>query len=986
MSGVQKFPRGSEWRKWDLHVHTPGTKLNNEYKFSKLDQEERNRANELYEKCKDIFDEITICNKPVTFNEQRAKEWLLWIDIVQKSKIKVVGVTDYYSLDNFFIARQIYKKYKFAEKISLEDSVVFFANMELRTDDRMNNSGHYVNAHIIFSPDASEEKWESLKNTLEVTVGGVSNGEGVSTLAHIKNKDSAEKSSVPRMNIINSLKKVYGENYKNSCAIVMSGREDGISMGKNGRSPRTDTIFDDYADMLDGIFSMSAGDVRHWLKSDDLRGAKPCFGGSDSHSFDALKKKLGKQGKEIDNSSGNSVLEWKTTWIKADPTFEGFLQVFIEPGERVKIQETEPDFKRDYAWIKEVSFKNNEMFPENLPLNKNLNSVIGSRSSGKSALLGYIALANGVEGIENVAPGISMEKAREMGCSIKWADQKGEKNDESNIEVEISRKIVYIPQNKLFNIASNPKEVTKLIKDSVTDSYRQSILVLRDREREYRNSLSSMIDDYFNLEQEIQDLTGERRNYAETEKLQESYEKSSENLHNLQEGVGIDDEEKKSIANLNQKIDNLGSEILEYEGYLAEGSGIVFSESLFDNSIGAQGECNPAALEEFKERVSPIKQKIVDLVAEINEKYKKINESKLRNLSNDKRKVRESLEPLNEKAKQSQALVDATKEFDEIVQMIKTVEDIESRIGDLKNKQLSVLNDIVDAQKSNNIAPEDIEECEVGNASIKVVMGYSKEYYDSIEQYVNLKSAAKVNMSECNEFEVYEGEYDVSLSGQIDIKKLSEVISGDLKRFIVKQGNTKNGGAVTLKGEGKLTNDEYLIQSFIKQVLCIPREVRLVATYDGDKIGGYEESTMTPGKQAVFALELILSKSKHDSEWPLLIDQPEDDLDSRSIYDSIVPKIRELKKQRQIIMVSHDANMVVGSDSEEVIIVNRHGKDRKNKDERYFDYLSGSLENTMLFDDSIEETLLSQGVREHCCVILDGGEEAFAKRKSKYNI
>ena len=85
-------------------------------------------------------------------------------------------------------------------------------------------------------------------------------------------------------------------------------------------------------------------------------------------------------------------------------------------------------------------------------------------------------------------------------------------------------------------------------------------------------------------------------------------------------------------------------------------------------------------------------------------------------------------------------------------------------------------------------------------------------------------------------------------------------------------------------------------------------------------------------------------------------------------------------------MVSHDANMVVGSDSEEVIIVNRHGKDRKNKDERYFDYLSGSLENTMLFDDNIEETLLSQGVREHCCVILDGGEEAFAKRKSKYNI
>lgn len=101
MTELQNFPRGSEWRKWDLHVHTPGTKLSNGYSISEMDESDSIRVNELYEKCKDIFDRITICNKPVTFNEQRAKEWLLWIDIVQKSKIKVVGVTDYYSLDNF---------------------------------------------------------------------------------------------------------------------------------------------------------------------------------------------------------------------------------------------------------------------------------------------------------------------------------------------------------------------------------------------------------------------------------------------------------------------------------------------------------------------------------------------------------------------------------------------------------------------------------------------------------------------------------------------------------------------------------------------------------------------------------------------------------------------------------------------------------------------------------------------------------------------
>lgn len=971
MSGVRKFPRGSEWRKWDLHVHTPGTKLSDGYSLSELDQEEINRVNELYEKYKNMSVDNQI-------NEQCAKEWLFWIDTIHNSGVSVIGVTDYYSLENFFLACNFYNIYKKIERVHESKSVIFFPNLEFRTNDRMNKDHkkyNYVNAHILFTPEITVDKWEMLKHNLKIKKStGV---EGAYTLAYIKDSASADGATIPKDNIVEALKIVFGDNYKNSCVLVVSGRKDGISMGEKGGGLKTDSIFNEYVDMFDGIFSMSAGDIRHWLKSDDTRGAKPCFGGSDAHNFGDLKKKLGKQGEDGHCS-------WKTTWIKADPTFEGFLQVFIEPGERVKIQETEPDFKRDYAWIKEVSFKNNEMFPESLPLNKNLNSVIGSRSSGKSALLGYIALANGLEDIKNVAPGIPVETAKEMGCSIKWADQ-GDKKNESNTEVEISRRVVYIPQNKLFNIASNPQEVTKLIKDSVSDSYRQNISILQEQEREYRNSLSSMIDDYFNLEQEIQDLIDELRNYADIETLQNSYRESSEKLHDLQEGVGIDDEEKNVIGELNQKIASLESEIKKYEGYLAEGSGIIFNEHLFDNSIGIQGKCNPAALEEIKRHVSPIKQQIVNLVAEINEKYKEINESKLRDLSNDEREARENLEPLNEKAEQSEALIKANMEHDEISKKIKDVENIEARISGLKNRQLSVMNDIVDAQKSNNVTPEDIEKCEVGDALIEVVVGYPQGYYDSIEQYVNQKSATKIKkyVDECVESEIQEGEYDVSTGGQIDIKKLSEAISGDIKRFIDKQGNDVNGSVVTLKGKPDNPN-ETLLQSFIKQVLCYPREVRLVATYDRDKIGGYEESTMTPGKQAVFALELILSK--HDSEWPLLIDQPEDDLDSRSIYDSIVPKIRELKKRRQIIMVSHDANMVVGSDSEEVIIVNRHGKDRKNKDERYFDYLSGSLENTMLFDDSIEETLLSQGVREHCCVILDGGEEAFAKRKSKYNI
>jgi ABC-type Mn2+/Zn2+ transport system ATPase subunit len=117
----------------------------------------------------------------------------------------------------------------------------------------------------------------------------------------------------------------------------------------------------------------------------------------------------------------------------------------------------------------------------------------------------------------------------------------------------------------------------------------------------------------------------------------------------------------------------------------------------------------------------------------------------------------------------------------------------------------------------------------------------------------------------------------------------------------------------------------------------------------------------------------------------LLIDQPEDDLDSRSISTQLVNYLIERKSERQIIMVSHDANLVIGADAEQVIVANRHGAKTENADGRTFDYFSGSLEHTRPRRE-VELALECGGIREHACDILDGGKEAFQKRKLKYRI
>ena len=88
------------------------------------------------------------------------------------------------------------------------------------------------------------------------------------------------------------------------------------------------------------------------------------------------------------------------------------------------------------------------------------------------------------------------------------------------------------------------------------------------------------------------------------------------------------------------------------------------------------------------------------------------------------------------------------------------------------------------------------------------------------------------------------------------------------------------------------------------------------------------------------------------------------------------------KKERQIILVTHNPNIVVGADAENVIVANQHSEDSPNTHGIQFDYTNGSLENT--YTKNVKYTLEKQGIREHVVEILEGGKEAFEKREKKY--
>jgi predicted ATPase len=97
-----------------------------------------------------------------------------------------------------------------------------------------------------------------------------------------------------------------------------------------------------------------------------------------------------------------------------------------------------------------------------------------------------------------------------------------------------------------------------------------------------------------------------------------------------------------------------------------------------------------------------------------------------------------------------------------------------------------------------------------------------------------------------------------------------------------------------------------------------------------------------------------------------VIDQPEDNLDNKSVYEMLVTFLKEAKKRRQIIIVTHNPNLAVVADAEQIIHVSIDKKKNKND----FSYKSGSIE-----DPEINRAVVD---------ILEGTLPAFHNRRLKY--
>lgn len=692
--------------------------------------------------------------------------------------------------------------------------------------------------------------------------------------------------------------------------------------------------------MADVILSSNAKDIAYFLgESKDsketviatYRSLKPCIIGSDAHSLD----KVG----VFPND--------RITWIKADPTFEGLKQILFEPKERVRISDTMPDFKYDYNIIDHVVLNTAGVWNQTIPFNQNLNTIIGGRSTGKSTLLASVAAKfQEIKNDENY----DFIKGLSDNVHVFWRD--GQEADNKEIE--------YFTQNEIANIISR-RDSDKLFLEILT-----SLPEMREAYEKYKSdeaakfaSIQAKVSLFFEKRRQYKEKNAYVKTLGDKEGIKREIEKLSKERDSIQ--CRLTDKKEllekyqvvgKELADLRTK-ETLMRHDFEQLNLLATSEFLAVNPAV--SCVGFTEEISRNISEEVQRTLAQsnahIQVFIKTLVAKVDNEFKTL--------------ARKIAEKQNDSDYQEgKKIFDENKYLSNVMEQISSLSkqmlliDKESQILEKLNKECkAIASGLLDEHLSyldmmNSIAS--VLRIQHDNITLSAGYDLKRDFEEKLNECISLRSTAMNALI-------------VNVAFQYQ-KKTKDSIKGCLVDLL----NKALGGNITFK-------NGYDVQSFISMILSNNWFSLLYSVdYEGDKL-----SDMSPGKRSFVVLKLLLDFS--DKKCPILIDQPEDNLDNRAIYNELVKYVREKKKERQIVLVTHNPNIVVGADSEEVIVANQNGKNAPNDRGFKFQYVNGSLENTSvrITDDNVP-ILYRCGIREHVCDILEGGETAFRDRENKY--
>ena len=848
--------KGSEWRIWDLHLHTP----------SSYDYKDKSVTNE------DIVNELAA------------------------NGVSVVAITDHNTID--------IERINELRHLGKSKGLYVLPGIELCSELGGSESVHFIG---IFSDHADIESiWTKIQGQCNLTKADIESKGGHERICCEFVKTCELILSLGGIITVHAGNKSNSfESIKNNLLVKQELKQDLLSR---------------FHPLLDVGKPEDAEGYRKFVFP-DIKFSLPIIMCSDNHNIRDYQVK-------------------EKMWIKADPTFEGLKQIIYEPEERVRIQTTIPDDKNIYQVIEQVSLDEDSFWKGTIFFNPNLNTIIGGRSTGKSTLLKAIAAIHDNKNVDND----DFVMKHLSGITVHWKDGTD----------QIGREIEYFKQSYMHDIAFNPSKTSELVESIIRNRDTSGILNeyythLNETSRKITECMFSLFQKTRELRERKEELTalGKKEGVVQqinilkqkvlelqktskiTPEQQTLFDANLKKIKELELDIERADKDLKLLERLLvvSPFDNLFEERWQIDK-------LSFRLNQYDLSREYKNLKNKTEQEfvvlvrKYQEETSHAKNELQELCRQIKESESFING--LKNIEGNKelKDINDRIIVEEKKLSQIELLLSA---FD------KTKEDRNRIFTEIITLHCSIKKKAEDVKNNLNISYDGL--------SITVnIEHYRDALKDFLEDRLNLRGSERQ-------------EYFVTMVRNYDSDK------DFLKKLLLGELQLKNGyDALNVATE-----------FFTKSWYCLGYDL----FYQGDLF-----KHMSEGKQAFVILKLLLDFS--EKTCPILIDQPEDSLDNRAIYNELVSYIQRKKKERQIILVTHNSNVVVSADAENVIVANQEGSDSHNRDGLRFQYVNGALEFTSSKNPDEISVLYSQGIREHVCDILEGGRVAFEKREQKY--
>lgn len=952
------FSEGSLWRKWDLHIHSPLTILNNQY--PKL--------------------------------ADGSPDWEAFITRLESLDVAAIAITDYFTIEG-------YKKIKeYKKQGRLQGIHTILPNIEFRLSNILSSKKDgqqpkRLNFHVIFSDEISvEDIEEHFLHDIDFFDEGNPQGD-----------DNKRKLKISNLEALGKKLKEQHQPFEDSghSALVVGATQAVVAHEEISRRLQ-DTRFkgkyllvfpEEYTNLIDWdgqdhhtrkallqksdmVFSASektsewclgkkpyADGVEKFLG--EFKTLKPCIHGSDAHKLDEIAHPCKLRGGEghICQPTGEGC-SLRYCWIKADPTFEGLKQLLYEPYERVRIQQENPTPPRSNFTLARIQISSTKVNEDlsfqatDINLNSNLVAVTGGKGSGKTAFLDLIA--NCYADRCNVRDPNSFvrrvaDQNPDIRTSLFFRDRTQFSKNLKDSHFFENTELVYIAQGELEAYIDERSDLNNYIRSLIFESpqIRDTVLSFEFAELiKLVGQIEQDIADKNRLVAGLEDQTGPRITQAlslerkqkeaelkDVDTLIADYEKAQgaervQLAQKTQKALAELKTRKDEMLNLRDRIGKalsfLDQDLVAFNELLTE-INVLLGKLKFTGQFESIAYPNKVALEV---RLSQVKDDLTGTVQSIETAQKEL-------------------------AKLEGSVQEHTKSLDKKRELTKALEEITA------NEKLL-------AKKKDDLTAAIIDRKRLLNQLFVTILAQKTKYEDLIATF----SAQKVEVLSDLNFAArvhFDSDGFLGLAEEVlDNRRVTAKATTDSPSIFaallilvntVSEGDKTAIGLVVdeierlnLAYRGKLKAAKTI--SALDFYNCLYGNyfsVTSTVRYKNTQL-----SKLSLGQKATVLIKIYLAQGHK----PIIIDSHDDHLDNEFIMDELVKAVRQAKHYRQVILASNNGNVVINSDAEQIVIANRIGGE--------ISYVSGSIENPAIRDRAVK--------------VLEGGPEAFRQRQKKYRL